>query len=47
MAMTPSNMLPLGTVAPNFSLIDTVTGHIKTLQKLKGDAATVVMFICS
>ncbi|CAA9889383.1 Thiol-disulfide isomerase and thioredoxin [Candidatus Methylobacter favarea] len=47
MAATPSNMLPLGTLAPDFNLSDTMTGSHKTLQALKGEKGTVVMFICN
>lgn len=47
MARTPSNMIPLGTVAPDFTLPDAVTGSSFSLQQLKGDTATVVMFICN
>lgn len=45
--MTPSNMLPLGTTAPDFSLVDTVTDKLILLQAIKGDQGTVVMFICN
>ncbi len=37
----------LGYQAPDFELPDTVSGSNKTLQELKGDVATVVMFICN
>jgi len=47
MAATPSNMLPLGTIAPDFHLIDTVSGKQVGLQDLKGKAGTVIMFICN
>lgn len=47
MVATPSNMLALGTVAPEFKLPDTVSGQVKSLQELKSDKATVVMFICN
>ena len=47
MARTPSNMLPLGTVAPSFSLYDTVSGQTRTLHDLKSTVGTVVMFICN
>jgi len=47
MSNTPSNMLPLGTTAPNFNLIDTVSGKMIALNDVKGDVATVVMFICN
>ncbi len=47
MAHTPSNMLPLGTAAPNFSLPDTITGKIMSLADLQSDHATVIMFLCN
>lgn len=47
MALTPSSMLPLGTVAPNFELPDTISGKNLTLRELKSDVATVIMFICN
>ena len=47
MARTPSNMLPLGTTAPNFDLLNTVTNENVGLQSLKGKKGTVVMFICN
>ena len=47
MARTPSNMLPLGTKAPNFTLPDTVSGKTVSLDELKSDKATVIMFICN
>lgn len=47
MTLTPSSMLPLGTVAPNFELPDTISGKNLTLQELKSDVATVIMFICN
>ena len=47
MAETTSNMLPLGTEAPNFKLWDTVSDSIKSLNKLKGPNGTMVMFICN
>lgn len=47
MARTPSNMLPLGTQAPNFKLKDSVTQQEMSLQELKGLKGTVIMFICN
>ncbi len=47
MARTPSNMIPLGTVAPDFKLLDTVSGNHLSLQDLKSDKATLIMFICN
>jgi peroxiredoxin len=40
-------MLPLGTKAPNFQLIDTVTDKPVSLQAIRGEKGTVVMFICN
>jgi len=47
MALTESKMLPLGTKAPNFNLQDTISGTYYTLDDLKSDRATVIMFICN
>ena len=47
MARTPSNMLPLGTVAPDFQLPDTVSGQNMRLTDLASDKVTVIMFICN
>ncbi len=47
MAATPSNMIALGTTAPDFNLPDTVSGKMMSLVELKSDRATVVMFICN
>ena len=47
MAATPSNMMPLGTSAPDFKLPDTITGKLLGLQDLKGEQGTIVMFICN
>lgn len=47
MARTPSNMIPLGTIAPDFTLPDTVSGKTVSLQDLKSDKATLITFICN
>lgn len=47
MVMTPSNMLPLGSQAPDFTLPDTVSGREISLQSIKSPIATVIMFICN
>ncbi|WP_299890071.1 thioredoxin family protein [uncultured Lacinutrix sp.] len=47
MALTESNSFKNGTVAPDFSLIDTISGKTMSLQELKGNKGTVVMFICN
>lgn len=47
MARTPSNMVPIGFKAPDFSLINTVDDKKYSLQDLKSEKATVIMFICN
>jgi len=47
MAATPSNMVALGTLAPKFNLLDTVTGKNVSLDDLVSDVATIIMFICN
>ncbi|MBO3699256.1 thioredoxin family protein [Roseivirga sp. E12] len=47
MARTLSNMMPLGTQAPTFTLPDTISGNVVSLAELKSDKATVIMFICN
>ena len=47
MAQTISNMIELGTVAPRFALLDTISGKKLSLSDLKSDVATVVIFICN
>ncbi|MDP3705793.1 MAG: thioredoxin family protein [Legionellaceae bacterium] len=47
MAKTPSAMLPLGTLAPSFSLIDVVSEKQINLDKHAGKVATVIFFICN
>jgi peroxiredoxin len=47
MSRTPSNMLPLGTVAPGFTLLDTVSGNDLSLTDCKGAIGTVIFFICN
>ena len=47
MALTPSNMMPIGTKAPDFSLVDAVTKNSVSLESIRGSKGTVVMFICN
>lgn len=47
MALTPSNMLSLGTKAPDFTLYDTITSQYYSLEQVRGENATVIMFICN
>ncbi len=46
MALTPSTMLPLGTVAPEFRLPDT-SGRMVSLSDTPNAKAYLVMFICN
>ncbi|KAA3614806.1 MAG: thioredoxin family protein [Calditrichaeota bacterium] len=47
MARTISTMLPLGTKAPKFNLINVVDQKEYSLDDLKSEKATVIMFICN
>ena len=47
MAATPSTMIPLGSSAPNFTLLDTISGELKSLQDFQSEKATVIFFICN
>ena len=47
MAQTPSQMVPLGTTAPAFVLPDVRSGKTVTLEELRSEVATLVMFICN
>lgn len=47
MALTESTMLPLGTEAPDFELTDVLSGNSIKLEDVRGEDATVVMFICA
>ena len=46
MVLTPSTMLALGTEAPDFSLMDVVSGRQVSLKTFAGKKALLVMFIC-
>ncbi|GAB5518025.1 MAG: thioredoxin family protein [Rhodothermales bacterium] len=47
MAVTPSTYVELGSAAPAFSLPDTVSGQQRSLDDVRGEKGTVVMFICN
>ncbi|HKK88173.1 MAG TPA: thioredoxin family protein [Saprospiraceae bacterium] len=47
MSLTESNMLPLGTKAPEFRLPDTVSGNTFGLHDFDNMDLLVVMFICN
>ena len=46
MAETPSRMIALGTMAPEFTLPDVVSGQTVSLNTFAGRKAFLVMFIC-
>lgn len=47
MALTPSNDMKRGAIAPKFNLPDVVTGKMVSLNEVKGSNGTVVLFICN
>lgn len=47
MADTPSNMLPLGTKAPDFYLKDTNSNYFYSYDELKGSKGTLIIFMCN
>jgi len=47
MARTPSTMVALDTEAPDFVLPDTVSGKNLSLENIRGEIGTMIMFICN
>ncbi len=47
MARTLSNMLPLQTEAPDFTLFDTISGKHLSFSDIRGPKGTLVMFLCN
>ena len=47
MALTESNMLPLGTKAPDFKLIDTISNNSFNFDDVAGNKGTIVVFSCN
>ena len=47
MAKTPSSMIPLGTKAPDFTLMDAISSKPISLRDQSSPLATVIMFICN
>ena len=47
MALTESYMLTLGTQAPKFKLLDVIENKDKSLQELKGENGTLIIFMCN
>jgi peroxiredoxin len=45
MATTQSNTLSAGTAAPDFTLMDVVTGKERSLTQLRGEFGTLILFI--
>jgi peroxiredoxin len=47
MALTASKMIGLGTLAPDFLLLDTMNNSNRSYEDVKGLQATVLLFICN
>ncbi|CAM4322821.1 thioredoxin family protein [Zobellia roscoffensis] len=47
MAFVLSSIMELGKRAPEFKLPDTVSGELLSLEQLKSDKATIIIFICN
>lgn len=47
MSLTPSNMIDLGTKAPDFRLLNVKNNQFTNLSEIKGKHGTVIMFICN
>ena len=47
MALTESNMLPLGKEAPSFNLPDTISGKTLSYNDIKGEKGTLIIFSCN
>jgi peroxiredoxin len=47
LSLTPSTMLPLGTLAPAFELPDTVSGRTVKLSDFAAKKGLLVVFLCS
>ncbi len=47
MSLTESNMIQLGTKAPDFTLVDTVSNKKLSLDNAKGKKGTVIVFSCN
>ena len=47
MVRTVSTMLELGTAAPDFSLLEPITGNLKSLSDFNNAKALLIMFTCN
>ena len=47
MVLTPTTKIKLGFQAPDFNLLNPLTSELDSLDKLKSDKATVIIFMCN
>ncbi|CAH1000858.1 Thiol-disulfide oxidoreductase ResA [Neolewinella maritima] len=47
MALTESTMVDIGTQAPDFNLLDTLSGFKLSYKEVRGENGTLVLFICN
>lgn len=47
MALTESNPFPLGSTAPGFNLPEPLSGKMVSLESIRSELGTVVMFLCN
>lgn len=47
MSLTPSTMMPLGTIAPGFELPNTSDSKTYSLEEMRGERGTLIYFICN
>jgi peroxiredoxin len=47
MALTSSEMMPLGTVVPEFNLPDAISKNLISTSDVKGENGSLVIFICN
>tara|TARA_B100001250_G_C19658724_1_gene726056 strand:- start:359 stop:919 length:561 start_codon:yes stop_codon:yes gene_type:complete len=47
MVLTPTIQIPLGYQAPKFNLLNPLIGEFQSLDELKSDKATVIIFMCN
>ena len=47
MTLTPTKNIPLGFTAPRFKLLNPLTNKLENLDDLKGEKATVIIFMCN
>ncbi|MFO0940999.1 MAG: hypothetical protein U0930_09540 [Pirellulales bacterium] len=47
MVRTASTMMPLGTEAPDFSLLDVVSGGVVRRDDFRGRQGLLVIFLCN